>query len=403
MKKRLLFVDDEPNLLMGIRRGLHARRAEWDMEFIEGGDAALKMMALQPFDVLISDMRMPGMDGAELLRQVQERFPQTIRILLSGQSDRRSILNSIAPAHQYLSKPCDILQLQALLTQTMALTDLLQNPAIKSFTSRLSSLPSLPSLYLEITAALKSPDPSPAQIASIIAQDMGMTAKILQLANSARSGFRAEVTQAQQAVMLLGLDTVQALVLSLGVFSSFGPRAMGLCAMDVLWQDSTLTSLFCRAIARAEGIELSAMGAFLSAGLLHDIGKLIIASSDPRICRTILDSAAATGRPVWQVEQEVLGCTHAEIGAYLLGIWGLPVQIVEAVAWHHRPSESPADSFSPLVAVHVATAMHREHACSMPSGERALDMSFIERLGLTDRLPTWTAACEQLVEHKQMV
>ena len=401
--KRLLFVDDDVNLLMGLRRGLHSKRTEWEMEFVDSGNAALAAMTTKPFDVVVSDMRMPGMDGSELLNRVQERFPQTIRILLSGQSDRESILKSIAPSHQYLSKPCDIHQLAALLTQTIALTDLLENPAVKSFTSRLSSLPSLPSLYLEMTTALRAADPSPARIAGIIAQDMGMTAKILQLANSARSGIRGEVTQAQQAVMLLGLDTVQALVLSLGVFSSFGQRIMGHCAMEALWQDSSLTSLYSRAIARAEGVELSAMGSFLSAGLLHDIGKLIIASSDPELYRTILETVRATGKAVWEVEQELLGCTHAEIGAYLLGIWGLPVQIVEAVAWHNRPSLSPVRTFSPLVAVHVATAMCAKKACASQGSEQALDMVFVERLGLTDRLQTWIAACEEVGEQRQAV
>ena len=394
MKRRLLFVDDDPNLLMGLKRSLHSMQEEWEMEFADSGAAALEMLD-RPFDVVVSDMRMPGITGLELLNTVQERFPQTVRILLSGQSDRQSILESAARAHQYLSKPFDARQLKTLLSQTIALGDLLDNASLKSFVTRLSSIPSLPNLYVEVMDALRASDPSPARIGDIIARDMGMTAKILQVANSVAFATRSEITQPEQAVLRIGLETVQSLVLSVSIFSSLSAKLQAY-SVESLWQHSNLTGQYCRAIARAEGFAATSCGAYVSAGLLHDIGKLIIASSDTDLARTIPDIASASGRAVWQVEKELLGCTHAEVGAYLLGIWGLPFPIVEAVAWHHRPLESTASEMSPLTAVHVANALEtRLHVQDPDSDQTTIDTVFLERIGRLHRLEAWTEACDE--------
>lgn len=394
MKKRLLFVDDDPNLLMGLKRSLHSMQEEWEMEFADSGAAALEMLD-RPFDVVVSDMRMPGITGLELLNTVQERFPQTVRILLSGQSDRQSILDSAARAHQYLSKPFDARQLKTLLSQTIALGDLLDNASLKSFISRLSSIPSLPNLYREVMDALRASDPSPAKIGGIIARDMGMTAKILQVANSVAYATRSEITQPEQAVLRIGLETVQSLVLSVSIFSSLSARLQAADSVESLWQHSNLTAQYCRAIARAEGIAATSSGGYVSAGLLHDIGKLIIASSDPSLPRAIGEIASADGKPVWQVEKEMLGCTHAEVGAYLLGIWGLPFPIVEAVAWHHRPLESAASEMSPLTAVHVANALEARSHVQATDYDLTIDTVFLERVGRLHRLEAWTEACDE--------
>jgi len=220
-----------------------------------------------------------------------------------------------------------------------------------------------------------------------------MTAKILQVANSVAYARRAEVTQPEQAVLHLGLDTVQSLVLSLSIFSSLSSNQQATYPAESLWEHCNLTGTFCRAIARAEKIPATQSGAYLSSGLLHDIGKLIIASSDPALPRTIAETANAEAKPTWQVEKELLGCSHAEVGAYLLGIWGLPFAIVEAVAWHHRPSECLANEMSPLAAVHVANLLHLQKHGLNPDCEQPFDTDFLARIGKLDQLESWTEAC----------
>src|SRR3569833_2905255 len=329
---RLLFVDDDTNLLMGLQRSLRSMQQDWEMEFADCGAAALKLLN-KPFDVVVSDMRMPGMSGLEVLNTVQDRFPQTVRILLSGQSDRESILDSAARAHQYLSKPFDARQLKALLSQTIGLGDLLENASLKTFISGLSSIPSLPNLYIEVMDELSASDPSSARIGAIISRDLGMTAKILQVANSVAYGRRSSITQPDEAVLHLGLDTVRSLVLSLSIFSTLTSKERATYWAESLWEHCNVSGAFCRTIARAEGIPASERGAYLSAGLLHDVGKLIIASADPALPPKIAEIASVETKASWQVEKELLGCTHAEVGAYLLGFWGLFFPIVEAVAW----------------------------------------------------------------------
>ncbi|MGA9669906.1 MAG: response regulator [Terracidiphilus sp.] len=393
--KRILFVDDEPNLLMGLQRSFRNMRAEWEMEFVGSGEEALQAMARQPFDMVVTDMRMPGMTGAELLEKIQQQSPQTIRIILSGQSDRESIVRSSASAHQFLSKPCDPEQLKSLLVRIIALTNLLQNAPLRTFVSRLKSIPSLPSIYQEITAELRSVDPSSSRVGGIIAKDMGMTAKILQMVNSAVYGVRAQISEPEQAVLLLGMETIQAMVLSLSVFSTFDSGALSGNETEWLWNHSIATSKFARCIARVEGISGRALDPYQTAGLLHDVGKLVIASADPRTFRKIADTAAATGTRPWLVENELLGCGHAEIGAYLLGIWGLPTVIVEAVAWHQHPSESPVTEFSPLAAVHAASVIHARMHPEFKNGNREMDQAFLERIGLADRQAEWMDRCSE--------
>jgi len=393
--RRILFVDDEPNLLMGLQRVLRPMRSVWEMQFVSSAEEALQAVAGQPFDAVVTDMRMPGMTGADLLDKVRELSPRAVRIILSGQSDRESILQSIAPAHQFLAKPCDPEQLKAVLERALALTDLLQNESLQKFISRLTCIPSLPALYVEVTRELRSADPSASRLGKLIEQDMAMTAKLLQMVNSAVYGFRAEILDAKQAVLLLGMDTIQAMVLSLSIFSSFDPRLLSSAQVERLWEDSVAVSRFSKAIAGTEGVTGCSLNPYQSAGLLHDVGKLIIAAADPREYRRIEDLAISTGTDQCLMESEVWGCTHAQVGAYLLSIWGLPETIVEAVAWSHNPSASHVAEFSPLTAVHVASALYtqmHEHKQSDPN----LDQVFLERTGLASRQELWKQRCAAL-------
>lgn len=225
MKKRLLFVDDEPNVLSGLKRSLHAMRAEWDMEFVDSANAALAALEKQPYDAIISDMRMPLMDGADLLEEVKKRYPDTVRMILSGQSSRGAVFRSISPAHQFLAKPCDPQELGSRLKQAFATRDLLSNQSVKTVVSRMRSLPSLPTLYGEVTAELQCEEPSFQQIARIISKDVGMATKIIQLANSAFMGTSGRVSSLVQSLTLIGLDNIRTLVLSVNVFSQFDGNA----------------------------------------------------------------------------------------------------------------------------------------------------------------------------------
>lgn len=394
-KKRILFVDDESNVLQGLRRMLHSQRHEWDMAFAGGGQEALELLSHAPFDVVVSDMRMPGMDGVQLLNEVMARYPHMVRIVLSGHSDREASLKSVQPAHQYLAKPCDAAALRNTITRACALRELLGNAVLQRLVSGMTTLPSLPTLYFEVVEAIEAPDGSLKKIGEIIERDMGMTAKILQLVNSAFFGLQRHVSSPAQAVWLLGLETTKALVLSVQIFTHFDQALVRTLALDTLWQHSMAIGSCARSIARAENCEPKVVDEAFMAGLLHDTGKLILAANLPDQYREALTLTQEQGLPEWEAERATLGATHAEVGAYLLGIWGLPDAIVETVAFHHCPTLCPGQAFSPLTAVHVADAlMHEGDAADATEVSTPVDREHLAALDCSDRLDSWRQHCQ---------
>jgi HD-like signal output (HDOD) protein/CheY-like chemotaxis protein len=391
MPKRLLFVDDETMVLGGLRRALHGMRAEWEMHFVESAEAALRILDEMAFDVVVSDMRMPKMDGAQLLEQVKLRHPDVIRMVLSGQSSRAAVLRSLAPAHQFLSKPCDPQELINRLAQALAMRDLLANEALKTIVSRLRSVPSLPIIYDELMTLLRKEDPPISQIARIIAKDVGMAAKILQLANSAFIGARGRVSGLLQAVSMIGTETVRTLVLSVHVFSHFDNNSEVAPFLPALWQHSVSSAALAQKIATAECASKSVIDESFTAGLLHDIGKVVLLAEMPHQYRPILEKNSGE---VSAFEIQLLGCTHAQIGAYLVSIWGLPVPLVRAVAFHHCPSEAGETQFSSLTAVHAADAIASAADPSPLNHDGELDLKYLDQIGLSQRTDVWRTLAE---------
>ncbi|MBW2059479.1 MAG: HDOD domain-containing protein [Deltaproteobacteria bacterium] len=393
MKRRILFVDDEPRVLQGLQRMLRSMRHEWQMAFAGGGKEALEVLSREPFDVVVSDMRMPAMDGAELLAEVRRRHPEIVRIVLSGHSEKELILKSVLPAHQYLSKPCDPEVLKSAVGRASALRDLLRGDRLKQVVSQMDSLPSLPSLYAEIVEALHSPDTSIQEVGEIISKDVGMTAKILQLVNSAFFGLCQHVSSPVQAATLLGLETMKALVLSVQIFSEFDRSALSGPSLESLREHSIMTGVIAKAIAREEQPGEAAVDDAFMAGMLHDTGKLVLAAKFPQEYRQTTARAQEKGIPIHRAELEIFGTTHSEVGAYLMGLWGLPDSIVEALAFHHEPHRCPEVGFSPLTAVHTGNVLDHERSLA-GTGEplSRIDSDYLKDGGMIERLPVWRTA-----------
>ncbi|MGA8540693.1 MAG: response regulator [Terriglobales bacterium] len=392
MPKQILFVDDDDLILNGLRRALHGMRQEWEMHFVDNPVTALKTMDERDYDAIVSDMRMPQIDGAQLLEQVKERHPNVVRLVLSGQSSREAVLRSIAPAHQFLSKPCDPQELVLRLGQAFAMRDLLSSPALQTIVSNLRSIPSLPTLYGELTAALRSEDPSLVQIERIVAKDVAMAAKILQLANSAFIGARGRVSSLLQAVSLIGTETVRTLVLSVHVFSQFDGNSEIAAYLPALWDHSVAVASLARHIATSECSTKSMAEESFTAGLLHDVGKIVLLAEMPHEYRHILEINQGS---ILNLELEHLGCTHAQVGAYLMSIWGLPVPLVHAVAFHHCPAQAAETQFSSLTAVHAADAIAGMTDVSSLNRDIELDLDYLDRLGLREREARWRSFHEE--------
>jgi HD-like signal output (HDOD) protein len=388
---RILFVDDEPNVLQGIERMLRPMRQEWTTGFCQGGPEALQTLASETFDVIVTDMRMPGMDGAALLNEVMQRYPDMVRIVLSGHSSKESTFKSIGVAHQFLAKPCSADELRRTIEQAFALRNLLLNASIMQTVSRLNSVPSMPRLYEALVQELQRAEASAKRVGEIVAQDPGMIAKVLQLVNSAFFGLPRHVASPEQATALLGVDTMKALVLSIEVFSQFsGAVAEGL-SPETVQKHCTETAALARKIAMLEHAPRDVVDAALMAGFLHDVGKLILAQNFPAEHHAIVAHAQAAQIPWHQAEREVIGTTHAEVGGYLLGLWGLPQAIVEATVCHHEPDRALNHSFSALTALHAANVLVLEQTGGAAGAAESLDVDYLARVGVAERVDTWRA------------
>jgi HD-like signal output (HDOD) protein len=302
-------------------------------------------------------------------------------------------------AHQFLAKPCDAETLKQTIDHASALRELLSSETLKQILSRLKSVPSMPALYDQLMEELQYRDTSLRRIGQIISQDPGMTAKILQLVNSAFFGLPCHVCSSAQATSLLGVDTIRALVLSIDVFSQFKSGTLEGISPEAVQKHSAETATLARQIAVTERASPEVADASLMAGFLHDVGKLILAQNLPEQYRQVAAHAQNRKVPFWQAERALLEATHAEVGAYLLGLWGLPASMVEATAFHHCPAKSSSQSFSALTAVHVANVLvHERTAIDDYGTTQELDLDHLTQIGLADQVPGWRAASQKIFD-----
>lgn len=397
MKKRILFVDSEPKILKGLERMLRGMRGDWDMSFSGTRDGSLELLQKEPFDVVVSDIRKSKIDGMDLLDQIKREFPQLVRIVLSGESDPDVLMKSTRVSHQFLSKPCDAETLKSTVSRACALNDLMKNASLKRVLARMDSIPSMPALYAEIINVLNSPNASLKQTGEIISKDSGMSAKMLQLVNSAYFGLSRRISNPVQAVSLLGLNTVKALVLSIKIFSQFDLKKISGEFLEHLQNHNMTVGVYAKAIAKTEKPD-DLDNAFM-AGILHDSGKLMLAANFPEQYGMALSLARDEELPLWEAEREMLGVTHAEAGAYLMGLWGLPSPIVEAIAFHHEPEKSMQDKFGTLTAVHLANVFEHE-GCGMnwQGAPSTANQDYLAPLVSEDKTEVLREVCENAVQ-----
>lgn len=367
--KRILFVDDEVKILDGIRRSLHADRNRWDMQFAVGGEAALEACQACGFDVVVADMRMPGIEGATLLGQIRDRFPSTARIVLSGYSDIALVARVVPMAHCFLAKPCAASELEGAIERVCALQDILGKSEIRRIVGSVGELPSLSSTYTRLMQAVRDSGATINQVAEIIEEDVAMSAKVLHLANSAYFGLPQHVTNLQRAATYLGMETIKNLAFVSEAFRAFVPNArVPQSVFEQMQRHAQQTA----AIAGKLPINPGIRDVTIVAALLHDIGSLFLASKMPNEFCSARSIATERDCAPFEVEEELLGTSHAEIGAYLLGLWGFPNLAVEAIANHHRPTRNSHLEFDSTVVVYVADLLAHELE-ALATGAKAPD------------------------------
>ena len=379
--RRILFVDDEQQVLDGLKNLLRKQRPVWDMAFALGGHAALAMFEQQRFDVVVSDMRMPEMDGTELLGAIRDRYPATTRIVLSGHAERDAISRAMTVAHQFLAKPCEAAMLKQVVASVCGLHQLLRSEELRQMVGRVDRLPSVPMLYTNLVAALAKPTTTVVEIAEIVGSDPAMAAKILQLVNSSFFGLPRPLSSIERAVGYLGSDMIRSLALTVGIFSRTPDVPCPGFSSTAVQERAVLGARLARAFLAADPARAS--DAF-AAALVRDVGMLLLVLGSTEAYGPVLAASATSDDDLTTLERAVFGISHAEVGAYLLGVWGLPATLVETVAHHHEPTRIEHDDSDVVLAVHVAAVMADAVTLRRPF---ALAPAVVAALG--PRLATW--------------
>jgi putative nucleotidyltransferase with HDIG domain len=389
--RRVLFVDDDPDILAGLQLALRKSRSKWQSEFVVGGLSAIQALGQSSFDVIVTELRMRHLDGAALLRQVEQAHPRMVRIVLSGDAEAGSALRAVPVAHQFLSKPCDARTLEAVVDRACNLQALVGDDAVRALVGQIKQLPSVPRVYQALMAVMSRPDCTLRDVAAMIEQDIVVSARLLQVINSAFFGLPQRVSRVRDAVSYLGLNMVKSVVLMSELFSARTDQpAHTRVFLDRLQRHAFFTA----ALARKLAPDRRQMDDAFMAGLLHDIGKLILISQLPAHLEQVHEEMASSAELSMNVvEERLVGVSHAEVGAYLLGIWGLPYSIVEAVADHHHPERIAAPAFDVLTCVHVANALANALEGQRPP---VLAAAYLQAIGVESRLGEWQRAAEDL-------
>jgi HD-like signal output (HDOD) protein len=360
----VLFVDDEPDVLNGLRNRLRRHRREWDMHFVVGGQLALDLLEHTSFDIVVSDMRMPDVDGVAVLEAVRSRHPSSARIVLSGYADPAQQLRAFEVAHQWLAKPCRGQALQDVIGRLSTLKSWFADPDLETLVGQAESLPAVPRIYHELLAVFADERSNAQDAAAVVMQDVSVSAAVLRAVNSAFFAHSRRVTNIGDAVVILGEQKLGGLVLAAAATAVLSS------------EDRPLTEAFhrrgCRVARLAEHIAPPALAddAF-AAGLLHDIGLLIKAGDDSN---------------------------HPRVGAYLLALWGLPVELVQAVATHHDDPASFAAELNVSSTVRLADALvrsHDTHHAEECAQHKATAWTLAEHIGHTAQISLWHDAAAQ--------
>ncbi|HZO23896.1 MAG TPA: response regulator [Steroidobacteraceae bacterium] len=351
--KRILFVDDEQAALDGLRYRLHRMASCWSTECVASGESAIERMEREPFDVVVTDMRMPGMDGAELLEIVSNRWPQTVRIVLSGYGDLKQTIRLVPFAHQYLSKPCEPRQLEDVINRCFALQDMLNGSDLRALVGRIKKLPALPRIYSALQAMTRDENVTAAEIANLISTDTAIAARVLQIVNSAFFRLARRITNIEQAVSYLGFTAIRNVATSVEIFSQWPSTTSSHLDQEALQAHVRAVAAAASALTSKSRIGDDTM----LAGLLHDIGYWVLAQECAADLNKAVELAASANLPLYEAEIQVMGASHAEVGAYLLGIWGLPYPVIEAVAHHHQPQRVVQSDFDVLAALVIAQSL----------------------------------------------
>jgi putative nucleotidyltransferase with HDIG domain len=387
--KSILLAVEDPQALADIPQALGDG---WEATSVSSEADALAQLEQRSFDALLVDFNLGSPDASQLLSQALEKRPETIRFLFAHETDLALVAAYVSGPHEILPKPVELASLRGRIERGVAPDDSNCKPGGGDPDTGATASPAVPAVYSEVLKALDLPGVTKSQVGEIIAGDAALTSEILGLTNSAYLGLPSDITNPVEAVESLGLDTVKALVMALRFLAEHSQLNRCYLSLEKLWQHSTNVARLARDLMLFETKDRVLAAEALVAGLLHDLGKVVLASNFDDMYGRVHSLARKQPVALWDIEKEMFGASHGEIGACLVGMWNMPSSVVEAAAFHHEPPLGEHQHLTPLVAVHVANVL--EHQIR-PSDEfrvaPAISTAFLNEIGLLQRLPVWHA------------
>jgi putative nucleotidyltransferase with HDIG domain len=386
VKKHVLIADADVKAWLELGETLGEA---WAVVGAATASAALKEAKGQAFDVVIANYDLPDLSGTELLNRFRVSHPKTMRFIAATEAFKEKVKCHAVRGHQFLAIPFDRAALKSSIERSLA-ADYGMSNSLRELVGRIRTFPSVPSLYVEVLNALKDPDVSPAKIGDMIAKDLAMTTKLMQVLNSAYFGLPRTVTDPTEAVGILGFESVKALIVTVKLLSQYDKAKPVYFSIDNIWRHSTDVARTARVMALRETGDNNCSNVAYTAGLMHDLGKVILAANFDKQYEGAHNLARKQRIPLWELEKDIFGATHGEIGAYLLGLWGMSPEVIKVAALHHHPLRAGDTTFTALTAVHVANALEYEgtsKADDLPVP--VLDADYLQQLGLEERVELW--------------
>jgi HD-like signal output (HDOD) protein/CheY-like chemotaxis protein len=393
MKKRICFAGFNDAEVEALQPELSSVSSSWECVFCKDGPSALETMAQGPCAAMVADLRMQGMSGVGLLQLIAGDFPHTLRFALGDVTDREAVVTNIGSPHQFISRPWRLTELVVLVERSLALDAWLSSDKLRKFVPQLGRLPGLPATYFEVLKRAESPNSSVEEIGQIISRDPALTARVLQTVNSAAAAMGEKITNPVEAVSVLGMDTVKSLVLCLQVFNQSAATLPTGITLDDLWRHSFAVAQLSRKITLLQTSNTRMASDAFTAGLLHRVGQIVLTTNLAKEYAEIVRVSREENQLLHEVEKARLGLTSAQIGAYLLGLWGMPLTLIEADALYNEPELVTAREFSLLTAVHVANVLAQEErplADKVPVSK--LSREYLKALKLPEKSEAWKKA-----------
>jgi HD-like signal output (HDOD) protein len=391
MRERRILIADADERAMEVFR--QALGSDWIIVGAATGPVAQAEMQRQPCDVVVADIDLPEGTGADLLDNIRGTHPAAIRFLAASEDKKQRAIGHVTGGAQFLAKPFDLSTLKNTVERRLAADLYIVNNSMRELVGRIRAFPTIPSLYLEVVNALNSPDATTGEVGAIVAKDMAMTTQLLQMLNSALFSLPRTVTDPSEAVGLLGFETVKSLVMSVKLRNQYDKIKPVYFSIDAVWRHSTVVARLAKELALLETGDSTVAASAFTAGLLHDLGKIILATNFDGQYHGAHAIARKNQAPLCDVESDIFGADHGQIAGYLLSLWGMPAEVIQATAWHHRPGRSTDKSFCALTAIHVANALEHENNPD-PDGlpVSMIDKFYLQEIGLEHRLPDWCRA-----------